>query len=278
MMEHCRFFAIVFCLSAGPAFGQSFNIAIGPSTSRPATSYGAAGLPGVWNAIPAAHNTTTSNLRQIDGTVSVMSVNQIGGTDLVSFDDPLTAGDDAKLMDHCLVTFTSNLETCLFFNDLENGNYEVICYAMMPGSPAVSSYTNSEEESGNPHYTVGGAWPGQHQELVTYSRHYCRVGPPGNDGLLRLHSGIAPGEDPMLGAACNGVQLRKLPPLAPADMNCDGAVNGRDVDHFVTALVDDDAYRDANPTCNIMHADLSGNGDVGVEDVAGFVNAALSSS
>ena len=54
-----------------------------------------------------------------------------------------------------------------------------------------------------------------------------------------------------------------------------GAVNGNDIDDFVTALLDEPAYRAANPTCNIFHGDLNNNGSVGPEDVAAFVNAAL---
>src|SRR5262245_30719567 len=135
-------------------------------------------------------------------------------------------------MDHCLVTYTSGLETCLFFHALQPGTYEVLCYAWMPNHPTVLSYTNSDEEPGNPHRIVGGAGPGQQLEPITYAAHYCNV-TSASGGLLRIHSGIVPGHNPADGAACNGIQLRKLPQTSAADMNCDGAKNGADVEGFV---------------------------------------------
>lgn len=102
----------------------------------------------------------------------------------------------------------------------------MLVYAWMPNHPEVLSYTNSDEEPGNPHYLVGGAWPGEHEILVTYAKHISHVGPPNLDGRLRVHSGVAPGGNFALGAACNGMQIRKLP---PADLNTDGTVNAQDL-------------------------------------------------
>ena len=122
-------------VTVGAAFGPSFNIATGPTTNQPASSYAAAGLAGFWNAIAAAHDSTTYSLQQLDGSVTNVQVWQYGGTELRNTDDPGTMGDDQQRMDHCLVTYTSGLETCLFFYDLQNGDYKVLVDAMMPAAP-----------------------------------------------------------------------------------------------------------------------------------------------
>ena len=106
-------------------------------------------------------------------------------------------------MDDYLITFDEVLESCIFFDDLEPGEYEVIIYARMP-DPAIDSFTSVDQEVGIPHYEVGGTWPGNHQELISFSRHFVTVD---SEGSLDLHSGIVPGADPLLGAALNGVQL-----------------------------------------------------------------------
>ncbi len=263
---------IVFLVSAS-VVGQSFNVAVGPTLMQPSSSYGAAGVAGYWNAIPAYHNTTTLNLRQLDGTVTTVKVWQYGGTELRSTDDPGTSGNDALLMDHCQVTYTTNLETCLFFYNLQLGEYEVLNYAMMPAEPSVLSYTSCDEEPGRPHHTIGGAWPGQHVEEVTYSRHRANV--TAANGLLRLHSGIVPDEDPAMGAAFNGVQIRQLPPKTPGDMDCSGGVDGADVRGFVDALLAPSAYYSSQPACRIDNADMNDDGQMTAADVGPFVIALL---
>ena len=82
----------------GAAVGQSFNVAVGPALVQPSPAYGAAGVAGYWNAIPAYHNTTTNDIRQLDGTVTNVDVWQYGGTELRSTNDPGTSGNDARLM------------------------------------------------------------------------------------------------------------------------------------------------------------------------------------
>jgi len=202
--------ALLAGLAAGPAAGQSLNIDIGPPGGGPPHTYAAAGEAGVWNSIPAADGSTTSNLLGLDGAPTAADLRQIGGLDLVTVDDPETAGGDDLLMDDYLVTFNPNLETCIFLSDMAPGEYEVLIYARMPAQPGVLSDTFVDQEPGMPHYSVGGAWPGGHQELVTYSRHLATVGA---DGDLYFHSGIAPGADPADGAALNGFQVRFLPEI-----------------------------------------------------------------
>ena len=252
------------------AFGQSFNIAVGPPGNQPSSSYAAAGLPGYWNAFPAYNNTTTYNLIQLDGTTTSVYSWQYGGTQLLNSDDPATSGNDEQLMDHCQVTYTQGLETCLFFYNLQNGDYEVLVYAWMPNQPAVLSNTSSDEEPGNPHIVVGGAWPGHQAQGITYARHFAHVG-GANPGLLRTHSGIAPGQNPALGAAYNGVQIRQLPARQPGDMNCDGLVNGQDIGPFVAALVDPSTYYASEASCRIDNADVNGDSQITPADIPGFI-------
>ena len=185
---------------------QDLNIDFGHGLSGPAATYAAAGQPGVWNAIPAAHGTTTNNLVDLSGAVTAVSVSQIGGLALLVDNDPAVSGDDALLLDDFLVTYNAGLESCIYLNSLTAGVYEVLIYARMPDD-AVGSYTSIDQEAGTPHWTVGGAWPGEHVLLTSYSRHLATVGPGGD---LDLHSGIVPAADPSLGAALNGLQVRRL--------------------------------------------------------------------
>lgn len=254
-------------------FGQSFNVNIGLPGQTPPASYGGAGIPGVWNDILTAHNSTTFNVRDITGQVTDVNIWQFGGTELMVFNDPATTGNDDALLDECLLTYTPSLETCLFFRELDLGAYEVVIYAWKPGNPSVLSYTNTDEEPMNPDYIVGGAWPGQHQQYVTYSRHIAYV--THVTGLLRTHSGIVPGQPAANGAAMNGVQIRKLPPQNLGDMNCDARVNGRDISLFITALFDHDTYSLAQPTCNVTNADMNGDQFRTIADLSLFVDQVL---
>ena len=199
---------VVLTLVTGmPAGSQSINVDFGQPADGPPATYGAAGQAGHWNSIVAAHGTTTPNLLDLSGQATGVSMTQIGGLDTVSGSDPATAGAAALLMDDYLVTFDDGLESCLFFDHLEAGDYEILLYARMPSQPLVFGDTFVDQELGVPHYSVGGVWPGDHQELISYSRHVATVG---EDGNLDMHSGIVPEANPALGAALNGVQLRRL--------------------------------------------------------------------
>jgi hypothetical protein len=256
------------------SLGQSINIEVGPAGQTPTSSYGAAGLPGVWNVMNTTPHAWTFNLLDVNGNVTAAQIKQYGGTELRVTDDAGTSGEDDALLDDCLVTYTPSLETCYFVYYLELGVYEVIVYAWMPNRPDVLSYTSSDEEPGYPHKFVGGAWPGQHQQGVTYSRHICYVTNP-TFGLLRVHSGIAPGENAADGAAANGLQIRRLPAQSLGDMNCDGSVNGRDIAGFVQAITDTESYSLRNPTCNITNADMNEDHFQDAADVGEFIDAVL---
>jgi hypothetical protein len=129
------------------------------------------------------------------------------------------------------------------------------------------SYTNCDEEAGNPHYEVGGAWPaGGHQELVTYSRHLAQP----DDVFLRIrgHSGIAPGADPALGAALNGIQLRKL---EPGDCTGDQAVDISDLLEVIGGW--GDCPKPATGSCLGDVAPFpGGDGAVDIDDILAVLN------
>jgi hypothetical protein len=261
-------------LALASARAQSFNIAFAPGGQAPAPAYPAAGRPGQWLALTAAHNTNTYNLVDVDGVITGVRLWQYGGTALLSNDDPATSGDDQLLMDDCLVTYSPTLETCTFFYNLIEGEYEILVYAMMPGQPAVQSYTSCDEEPGYPHLVCGGPWPGGHRLGITYSRHIARAG-EGFPGLLRIHSGVVPGQPPEAGAAMNGLQLRLLPDPSPGDTNCDAAVDAADIPSFVLALLDPAAYWEETVACNIRNADLNGDQQADPSDIAPFIDRLL---
>ena len=62
-----------------------------------------------------------------------------------------------------------------------------------------------------------------------------------------------------------------VPPYALGDLNCDGQVTGLDIDAFVLALTDVDAYNATYPDCDFMLADCNQDGMVTGLDVDAFV-------
>ena len=57
----------------------------------------------------------------------------------------------------------------------------------------------------------------------------------------------------------------------PGDLNCDGSINGFDIDPFVLALSNPDAYADAYPRCAAYFADLNADGSINGFDIDPFV-------
>ncbi|MBU0638414.1 MAG: hypothetical protein KKB50_06075 [Planctomycetes bacterium] len=57
------------------------------------------------------------------------------------------------------------------------------------------------------------------------------------------------------------------------DLNCDGRVDGFDIDAFVLALTDPLIYYAAHPDCDASLGDLNGDGDVNGFDIDPFVEA-----
>jgi len=61
----------------------------------------------------------------------------------------------------------------------------------------------------------------------------------------------------------------------PGDVNCDGSVNNFDIDAFVLALSNPDAYAQAYPNCDISSADVNGDGSVNNFDIDPFVQCII---
>jgi hypothetical protein len=57
----------------------------------------------------------------------------------------------------------------------------------------------------------------------------------------------------------------------PGDLNCDGALNGYDIDPFVLALIDAAAYAATFPDCDRTLADINGDGAINGYDIDPFV-------
>lgn len=255
-----------------PAAAQSFNIDFGEADDAPPPTYAAEGRAGVWNGLLAPHPTITHNLIDIEGNTTNVSVRQIGGLDNITVEDPLIGGDDATLMHDFLVTYSAALESCLFFQNLEPGEYEVILYAWMPAAPDVLAYTSCDEEPGFPHYEVGGEWPGRFEPFITHTVHYAEVAATGAAaGNLSLHSGVAPGENPNDGAALNGVQIRKIEPCpwdcAPPGGNDE--INFDDLIAVVNAISTQDLDCDVAPD---NEDGTFGNGVITFDDLIAVIN------
>lgn len=238
------------------AAAQSFNIDIGLGAA-PADTYAAAGLPGHWMKLPGTQGEIVFNLVDIDGNVTNARMSQFGGTETLTVKDRDLTGDDATLMNDFLITHTI-IENCLFFNDMEEGEYEVIIYARMPAQPKILAVTNCDQEPGNPHLLVGGEWPGQHEEGVSFAVHDAIVTA---NGQLYMHSGVPAGGSLEIGAALNAVQIRKLEAVV-GDTNGDGIVDIFDLLNVLAAwgLCD----LPCPPSCT---ADFDGDCRVGILDL-----------
>lgn len=67
-----------------------------------------------------------------------------------------------------------------------------------------------------------------------------------------------------------------IPPVATGDLNCDGLMNNFDIDAFVLALTDSDAYGLAFPLCDNQAADVNHDGVVNNFDIDSFVTCLVS--
>jgi hypothetical protein len=62
-----------------------------------------------------------------------------------------------------------------------------------------------------------------------------------------------------------------LPPLRVGDLNCDGAVDFRDINPFVLAMTNRSMYTQTNPECDYLAADCNTDGGVDFRDINPFV-------
>ncbi len=74
----------------------------------------------------------------------------------------------------------------------------------------------------------------------------------------------------------SGIFSTNVPvPTSPGDMNCDGVVNGLDIDPFVLAVLDAAAYSVEFPGCNVLNGDIDLTSGTDVGDVDLFVACVL---
>ena len=64
-------------------------------------------------------------------------------------------------------------------------------------------------------------------------------------------------------------------PNLVGDMNCDGVLDGFDVDPFVMAMVDPAQYAIQFPDCDINNGDINGDGDIDAFDIDPFVELVI---
>jgi hypothetical protein len=99
---------------------------------------------------------------------------------------------------------------------------------------------------------------------MTRDGHYILV------GAKHTHS-ESPGSD-------GDAYAYRVPIDLPGDLNCDGAIDAFDIDPFVMALTDPEAYALAHPDCDYMQADMNGDGLVNAFDIDPFVAALVQRS
>ncbi len=68
-----------------------------------------------------------------------------------------------------------------------------------------------------------------------------------------------------------GLRCALRTPWTAGDLNCDGLINAFDIDPFVLALTDSEAYALAYPNCDFLLADTNGDGLVNAFDIDPFV-------
>lgn len=65
-------------------------------------------------------------------------------------------------------------------------------------------------------------------------------------------------------------RMTLIPNACAGDVNCDGVLNGLDIDAFIEAVVDPAGYESRFPDCSILDADVNDDGDVNVDDAVAF--------
>jgi hypothetical protein len=186
----------------GAALGQSMNIRFGASATKPSASYGAAGQVGVWNAFEVTDPWARVPVVNLQGTPLAAQLYQFGCSQMLTFDNPATGGDDGKLMDSMVLSMNDPVDACYWVEGMMNGTYEVTLYAMTPNDPSRFCRTRVDTASPGP-TMIGGAWPGHHQQGVTYSRFTVTI----SGGVIGWHSGLYNG---YFQSGLNGAQIKFL--------------------------------------------------------------------
>ena len=195
--------AIAASLTAS-ASAQSFNVEWGSLDSSPPDTYRGVGLPGVWNTFDAMPNFVRFPLVDLNGDPIPADIMNIGFDVVEVFDNPLTSGGDAALLDDCFTSFNDPIDGCIFMRFLEPGEYLVVLYGMTPDDDTNMSQMRIDQNTLPPVF-VGGAWPGFHQSGITYMIQEATVG---SDGRLDFHSGDRAPTSAPFSTACRSSNAR----------------------------------------------------------------------
>lgn len=96
------------------------------------------------------------------------------------------------------------------------------------------------------------------------------AGPVAPDALVQFGDA-----DPIPGDLEGGLAEDVIVVLAVGDVNCDRAVDARDIGSFSQALLDPASYAALNPNCNSHLGDINGDGETSLSDIEQFVQQLL---
>jgi len=209
-------------IASGSVLGQSINIEWGSSDSVPPAMYAAAGLPGVWNNFQEMPGFVRESLVGLDGTLIAADIQNIGFDTIEATENLATSGDDSLMMDDCLTSFNDPVDGCLFFKNMEPGEYEVIMYSMAPDDDVLTSRVRVDQNTDGAEF-VGGAWTGVYADGISYMRQHATVG---NDRRLDVHSGEFRAE---VRSVLNAMQIIKLDETCTGDCDSSGSVDFNDL-------------------------------------------------
>ncbi len=198
-------FVLLASLCASAARGQSLNIAFGAG-SPPTDLYGAAGLAGRWNEVGVLPAYQRAPLVDLAGAPIAAQIYMVAATATLHASPAGLSGDDAALMDNMLLGHNDPTDECFWIENLVDGDYEVLMYAMTPNDSTLMTRVRVDNGTPGPTY-VGGGWPGHQAAGITYQR--FTVASFG--GLVAFHAGLA---GAYVQSGVNGVQFRLISPAA----------------------------------------------------------------
>lgn len=124
----------------------------------------------------------------------------------------------------------------------------------------------------------------QYFDSVTWQTVYSTIVLPGTEGPFDVTGTLYPGEYRIIsvvGVDAYGNETETanfqytLSMRRKGDMNCDGSINGLDVQAFVEALLDPPSYATDYPDCNPLNGDMDSNSALTTSDVEPFAQAVL---
>ena len=123
-------------------------------------------------------------------------------------------------------------------------------------------------QGGSPQTIVSGSFPAP-ATLGTYTFHLENA-----KATVLTAVNTPPAFSPVVAATANatGATFSFTVGGLAGDMNCDGLVNGQDIDGFVLALFDPAGYAAQYPACNLLNGDMNSDGIVNGQDIDGFVS------